>query len=960
MSDYVAKRFAGKPLRQPPYSFRDVPRCERDLSKSTLQEVKERDHFTDAIAEMVLLCNEATRRQNVRQNSKQSSKPLSLEYIADRIDVDDPIFGYFVRTASPPEDKNRFHDPNNSAAKWKEGMLQGFAVVTTFTNWQRTFRWDSMHEAATSYDDDKLSEQIVSGERLYDQDGSLSEALEATVRCGDPWNEGIVWPRIAEVSLLGGLGCGRALLPLVIEKLEHSAPSNSQNYEYLVLQATDNSVPFYESMGFIRVGCISEDENFEKKEKEEKKISSDDDDASVDSNTPVAQVVVKEETETVTKAEVVKAENNDKATAKEAKGSSKGDTDEPKSEIVSSALDIYVTKKAWEWLPDIAKQLKVSMWDILFLNQYTVPGISKGCRLKRNTSLFYPSERAKYDAISNVRRNKKGKSSATQWFFARENDTPKQLAKRFKVKCRDLVDANIGGLPDLQSSSRLMEGTKLQVSNFDAKTDKYFPYCHWTFPDDTVETSEPSYMMAKKLNRSKSKLRPIEASFAVPVTKYALPKIFSAPIKTPKKSVVSTAKISSKKKSSKKRKLHPDEPIAPKRPMPSYFFYIAEMRAEMKEEFGGKPMAECNKLLSQQWSKLPPADKVKYEEMSDKSKADYKAAMAKYKIDLEAFRKDHPDLASEESNQPTILSFCNGDSEQKLKKDGKTKHLFNKVVVLSGEGLEEAGTEYKYFYVLTYIPDLQWCHLAPMRKVGTYGPENRKAMGRPIWMLEEEGSEVDVSASFCEVVKSRSTRGVEDADKEQWDIPDSGPSPPMINFKEEKKEDDQKKSAIIGGTASAFPAAVPMDVPIAVPVVAHASNYSTEYISESPKMIHAKTSNSEKSAAGLLSKKSKLQNDPKQQLLAFPILSSQFSVATTNKRLKISNERNIQESKGSVVEAKKPDTIMSDPEEANNEPCVELSTTKPPAFFDSSLQVESNIPSATPFIIAARQKGEGD
>ena len=28
---------------------------------------------------------------------------------------------------------------------------------------------------------------------------------------GDPDNEGVVWPRIAEISLLGALGCGRYL-----------------------------------------------------------------------------------------------------------------------------------------------------------------------------------------------------------------------------------------------------------------------------------------------------------------------------------------------------------------------------------------------------------------------------------------------------------------------------------------------------------------------------------------------------------------------------------------------------------------------------------------------------------------------------------------------------------------------------------------------------------------------------
>ena len=91
-------------------------------------------------------------------------------------------------------------------------MLQGFITVTTFTNWQTTFRWDSLHDNAFSYDEADLALQMARGERKYDRDGTLAEAMQATVRKGDPWNEGIVFPRIAEISLLGGLGCGKVSL----------------------------------------------------------------------------------------------------------------------------------------------------------------------------------------------------------------------------------------------------------------------------------------------------------------------------------------------------------------------------------------------------------------------------------------------------------------------------------------------------------------------------------------------------------------------------------------------------------------------------------------------------------------------------------------------------------------------------------------------------------------------------
>ena len=85
-SAFNAKRFAGKPLKQPLYQFDSVPSCNRDLEGSTLYEVTNRDDYVDATAEMVLLCNEATRRSKRHaQGGKRTSKPLSLEYIADRL-----------------------------------------------------------------------------------------------------------------------------------------------------------------------------------------------------------------------------------------------------------------------------------------------------------------------------------------------------------------------------------------------------------------------------------------------------------------------------------------------------------------------------------------------------------------------------------------------------------------------------------------------------------------------------------------------------------------------------------------------------------------------------------------------------------------------------------------------------------------------------------------------------------
>ena len=206
----TATRFAQKPLHQPAYSFAHVPKAARDLKGSSLQRITNREHLTKSMAEMLLLCKEAIRRRrSPRDNNKATtagSKPLSLEYIADRLDIDDPCFGYFVRT----------NENCSNQKHWQKGMLQGFITVTTFTNWQRTFRWDSSHEAAFEFDTPEMREARLQGERAWDESNQLARELQKSVHMGDIWDEGVVWPRIAEISLLGGLGCGSVSVAVLL------------------------------------------------------------------------------------------------------------------------------------------------------------------------------------------------------------------------------------------------------------------------------------------------------------------------------------------------------------------------------------------------------------------------------------------------------------------------------------------------------------------------------------------------------------------------------------------------------------------------------------------------------------------------------------------------------------------------------------------------------------------------
>lgn len=111
--------------------------------------------------------------------------------------------------------------------------------------------------------------------------------------------------------------------------------------------------------------------------------------------------------------------------------------------------------------------------------------------------------------------------------------------------------------------------------------------------------------------------------------------------------------------------------------------------------------------------------------------------------------------------------------------------LFNKVVAVRGVP--------GFWFVLTYIPDLQWCHLGPLEKRGKFGcdksgKEIPLITGSDRWMLCAEGSaqELDVSSFNCIVTKFRTIRKTADADKEEWAI---------LDYNDKKYEVDHYASA---------------------------------------------------------------------------------------------------------------------------------------------------------------------
>jgi len=106
----------------------------------------------------------------------------------------------------------------------------------------------------------------------------------------------------------------------------------------------------------------------------------------------------------------------------------------------------------------------------------------------------------------------------------------------------------------------------------------------------------------------------------------------------------------------------------------------------------------------------------------------------------------------------------------------KPPKLFSSVVTLCGDQCSRDSIKYKkfkYWFVLTYIPDLQWSRVVPMVQDGVF--ESGRYAGRPVYKLLPESPEtgcfeIDVSAFRCKKVSSRAVLNVPDADDERWDI----------------------------------------------------------------------------------------------------------------------------------------------------------------------------------------------
>jgi len=176
--------------------------------------------------------------------------------------------------------------------------------------------------------------------------------------------------------------------------------------------------------------------------------------------------------------------------------------------------------------------------------------------------------------------------------------------------------------------------------------------------------------------------------------------------------------------------------------MNAFHFFSADFRSNKKELLQGVRLGECTKILTQEWKKLSDREKAPYLEKSKEMRIVYAKEMEEYKKEV-----------------------------SKLTPVGIDTSLLEQVVKLkSNVGAQSFTSKFQYWYVLTFIPDLQWVHLIPLKKVGVFGPEYPEAHGRTIWMIEDEGNELDTTAAMCTVVKSQTIANSEDADDEQWVI----------------------------------------------------------------------------------------------------------------------------------------------------------------------------------------------
>ena len=324
---------------------------------------------------------------------------------------------------------------------------------------------------------------------------------------------------------------------------------------------------------------------------------------------------------------------------------------------------------------------------------------------------------------------------------------------------RELLQLNKPIFKGLQMISELIEGSRLLVQPSEYQCDEY---CHWTFADDDQKQGEPSYMMARRL-KSKAERTAEHASDSA-ITR-------SQPLLVDKRPAVQPAG---------KR---------------AAFIKAIE---DAKEE---------RKRRKQEWA--DSAWHIVTEDTPFKKEAESLNIDPRTLRDLNAAHLKGLQLSSLLKKDTWLQIKPLDEMEAYAEAEEAKATMLNRVVQIDGE-----GDDYEFWYVLTYLPDLQWCHVAPLERRGVFtekpSPGGHVAEGQDRWMLvsEEEGGEIDVGAGRCHVMEAVEMKGTRaNADTEEWHI--VGRAPPgwlgpasadaMRKWLEPKKKGKAAAADLVGG-----------------------------------------------------------------------------------------------------------------------------------------------------------------
>ncbi|KAJ8613688.1 hypothetical protein CTAYLR_003159 [Chrysophaeum taylorii] len=789
-------------LSEPPYDMELVPGFE-NAGSSVLRRVEGNEAWEPLLAEIVLLCNEAAWRKS-RGLDGSDPKPLMLEYVSDRLDTDEPLWGFQIRSS-------------------REFWLQGFVALTVFTTWTPYFRFTNEAPAAAITAADVDSRAI---------DDALCRELEAQRRAGDPEGEGVVWPRVAEISLLGGLGCGRVLASLAIQELR------DRGFDYVVLQATDQAIPFYERVGFSRVGAVA---SFEGRTTADIGGTN----SAFGGRLYRARRLARELLRAMRRAD------EDDVFAAPVPSSVPG-----YSEAIKTPMDFSTMRRRLVETADVA----------------------------RSAAAYLPEDlEADWNQIV---ANCLHYNHATSALFA--------YARRIDKKVKGLIDEAKRAHPALWGLSEEpvdVDDRRIR-EDFEAAADAdslaVMGYVHWTFPDQPVEDQYPSYLMALRL-RDRPVRAALSAAADAALVAAALARDASSAARAraadknlPPPPLARDASSAARARAADKNLPPPplardassaararaaDKNLPPPPPLDvPEEDYKVEAAASSSPLVGAPRRATTLEttrrlaaasavpvpILPRRRKRIVPRSNVTprgrgftakthrgaaveylgfFDTVAEAQQA-YDDATTTTTTDVVVVSTKHPKKKSQrdpvsrdawletETERSTPLPLRAADlgapkgtpdhelrdlatkpkppsssssrkvvaaddlfaaensdddeqtslasSEPPASSSRRRAALYNKVVTISD--LPPCYTHH-YWFVFTYVPDMAWCHVCPMERHGVFGA-NSKRNGRPRWRLVPEGEarEIDVSAARCTPIKHETVAKTQSADKEIFDI----------------------------------------------------------------------------------------------------------------------------------------------------------------------------------------------